>query len=633
VLKLTRAVVPLSEGEAVEFDAEGHQLFKVKNGPGYEAGDRVERAPVRSRLRAKDTALLPAFEYYMDQEIAAEEHTARRLLTLHGGGSEAARALAPAFEVLGPGRREELGHQLDALRDQYDDDALRAAFFALVDSPEVSALLCEVPAATREALTGAGAQPLADALVSSEAGLFTDLLAMARGDDDRLAVRLFDVLLEGEEVREYRASLSAFGTLALETLEKNGRLFILSCGSSFHAAKAAALFFNELARTEVIPVLPGELRGQYLRTLREGDALIAVSQSGETKDLIDVVNQVIATGIPVRRVALVNNLSSTLAQEKSELVIPLRCGPEIAVPATKRFMSQLVVFYLLALELAERRLAVAAPGPDTNEARAALAEHAARFARLPELLRATMAETGPALEEAAELLYLAPSMHILAIRLTAVAKEGALKIREVVLNHTEGYEGSEFKHGPNTILGFNTLFGPLQLERLLTALAARLGDGAGGPTLSHELETLFAADAGGGAGRFDMGELQRALRADYPLIYVTGPAELDVNLTISQLNTHKIRGASTVVIAEDSAQLMQAAKKPPADNADYRSVYVALPKTGDTLLTVFSSTLALQRLALLMSRRKKAYLDRLGFVDHGVHPDVPKNVSKSITVD
>jgi hypothetical protein len=62
-------------------------------------------------------------------------------------------------------------------------------------------------------------------------------------------------------------------------------------------------------------------------------------------------------------------------------------------------------------------------------------------------------------------------------------------------------------------------------------------------------------------------------------------------------------------------------------------VYVPLPRTNDNLMAAFSATVALQRLALKMSVRKMQYLDQLGVKDHGVHPDVPKNVSKSITVD
>ncbi|MEM9491726.1 MAG: glutamine--fructose-6-phosphate aminotransferase, partial [Myxococcota bacterium] len=111
------------------------------------------------------------------------------------------------------------------------------------------------------------------------------------------------------------------------------------------------------------------------------------------------------------------------------------------------------------------------------------------------------------------------------------------------------------------------------------------------------------------------------------------PDERDVHLTISQINTHKIRGAMTVVIAEDNAELRLGANKPPAGNEAYRSVYITLPRTNDTMMAMFSATVVLQRLALKMSLLKMNYLDRLGLKEHGVHPDVPKNVSKSITVD
>ncbi|MDD5316536.1 MAG: hypothetical protein PHX33_05905, partial [Candidatus Cloacimonetes bacterium] len=60
---------------------------------------------------------------------------------------------------------------------------------------------------------------------------------------------------------------------------------------------------------------------------------------------------------------------------------------------------------------------------------------------------------------------------------------------------------------------------------------------------------------------------------------------------------------------------------------------IMLPKTADSLMTFFSATIVLQLLALRMSIRKMKKLDLLGVKDHGVHPDVPKNVSKSITVD
>ncbi len=127
----------------------------------------------------------------------------------------------------------------------------------------------------------------------------------------------------------------------------------------------------------------------------------------------------------------------------------------------------------------------------------------------------------------------------------------------------------------------------------------------------------------------------RSLYTNYPLVFVTGPAEKDVNLTVSQINSRKIRGADIYVVAERSQALYDAISKyqPMPHEGEYRFGYVELPRTDDDLLPFFTSTLALQLLALHMSIRKLTLLDKLGLEAHGVHPDSPKNVSKSITVD
>lgn len=646
ILKLTRVVVPITEGEFVEYDPTGHRIYgiedrtlKTANGPvKARAGEPVEREPVRSRLRAKDTALVPPFETFMDQEISAQEQTAREVVTVFLGGSDAARA---AKDLALPG---EISSRLDTLRDQYDDARIRPLFHGLVDHPDFRALLEHVPAAIASA----------QHLHSAEAGFFADLLLMARSPSDALAVRVLDAVLEADEVREYASAVARFGEMCEAAVAARGRIYVICCGSSYHAAKAASMFFNELARVELTPSLPGEFRAQSARSLADGDLVIAVSQSGETKDLIDVLNDVIASGKAVGRIGLVNNVNSTLAQEKSDLVIPLRCGPEIAVPATKSFMNQMVAFYCLALHVAERRLAARGAASDPVLARD-LEVRREKLPSLPALLRETFDSTDVDIEVAAKLLYLCPSIHLLATRISAVAKEGALKIREVVLNHTEGFEASEFKHGPNTILGFNTVLGPHRVDAMLKRLGFQLRNlvaqaaEAGMPADSTERLIQAATDSVlsptstpfslGNAERalfekqFDRDELVGELYADYPLVYITGPDERDVALTVSQINTHKIRGASTVIIAEDHPALRGAATKAPVDNPSYRSVTITLPRTDDTLMVMFSATVALQRLALKMSLLKKHYLDRLEIAEHGVHPDVPKNVSKSITVD
>jgi glutamine---fructose-6-phosphate transaminase (isomerizing) len=650
VLKLTQVVVPLTEGEFVEHTAEGYQVHAAAT------GEPLSRTPVRSRLRAKDTELQPRFDTFMEQEISAQEQTCREVVTVFSGGSEAVQVLRPYLESLSAQDQAAITAAMENLRDQYADDQIRASFFDLVDGAAMQRLLAAVPPEVRVAGTDARPQLLADRLVSSEAGFFTDLLLMSRDVGDLLAVRLMDALLERVEVEEFAAAVERFAELCAAALSRGGRIFVVCCGTSFHAAKAAALFFNEIARVELVPVLPGEFRGQHAGALRDGDLFIAVSQSGETKDLIDVMNYVIASGREIERVALVNNVSSTLAQEKCGLVIPLRCGPEIAVPATKSFMNQMAVLYCLALRLGQRRLpSLQLSDQDRAAAGAVIEERLELLPSLPDLIRETFDSTQAEVDRAAQHLFLAPSIHILATRITAVAKEGALKVREVVLNHTEGYEGSEFKHGPNTILGFNTLFGPLEVDALLKKLGQTLDSitreahERGMTTLSLRKLVQAGTDAVFSlstvpfglnreerevlAGALDRSELIDELYADYPLIYITGPDEQDVHLTVSQINTHKIRGASTVVIAEEQHALRQAATKAPADNPRYHAVYITLPRTNDTLMTVFSSTVVLQRLALKMSELKMQYLDRLGVKDHGVHPDVPKNVSKSITVD
>lgn len=633
VLKLTRHVVPLFEHEFVQFDATSYQVYDLRDGGDDGAGTPIVREPTRSRLAASDTELRPPFSSFMEQEIHDQADTSRDVIRIFERGSQGARDASPliagwsadkvqAVEAVGERLLEE--EQAEALLEQLATLPKLHHFAELSRHLRAVAAVAAPSADAPVESSGARRLPTADpsgaacpTLFSSERVFLGELWAQARNDVERDAVSTLDAFWEAREIADDIAVIDAFCTACLNALEHSGRLYVVCCGTSYHAAKVAALFFAELAGVELTPLLPGEFRGQHSATLRDGDLLIAVSQSGETKDLIDVVNGVIASGLDVVRVAIVNNVNSTLAQEKCNIVLPLHCGPEIAVPATKSFINQLTMFFGLALELAGRH-----PRDE-----AALAARRRGFAQIPSLIERTLAVTDEPLDRAAELLYLTPSMHLLATRLIGVAKEGALKVREVVLNHTEGFEGSEFKHGPNTILGFNTIFGPTQIDRLLDILGERLAPLVGSESspsdrvaATHELLN-------------DRGALLNELGVDYPLVYITGPEPRDVALTVSQLNTHKIRGASTVVIAEEDAALRGAAEKFPADNPDYRAIYVTLPTTGDTLLTVFSAIVALQRLALKMSLAKLAWLEERDIRDHGVHPDVPKNVSKSITVD
>lgn len=630
VLKLTRTLVPLGEGEFAEFTATEHQVYRFASLPAEpEVPIAVERKSVRSFLRTADTGLVAPFTTFMQQEIFAEEETCRGVVRLFSGGSALAHALDAKLGKLSDPQREDLKRATADLFDATSDVALRAVLENVHRTKTVEDLVHAV----KVHLGGLDRQE--QALCSAEQGLLADLLNLAGSAAQRQTVRLMDGVLEHDEVQAWGKAVETLTARCADAVAGHRRIFVLCCGTSFHAAKTAALFYNEIAGCEITPLLPGEFRAQAARTLRDGDVVIGVSQSGETKDLIDVINDIIRSGKDIFRIALVNNINSTLAQEKSHLVLPLRCGPEIAVAATKSFTNQLAVFYCLALRLAEVLAARGSPGGVQIDAEA-MAQRRRQLGDLPDLIRRTLQSTDSQLDQAAELLFQAPSIHILATRLVAVAKEGALKVREVVLNHTEGFEASEFKHGPNTILGINTVYGIAQVQRAMAAAAQIAVEAAGsGPEVVARLIGQDVARLLTVAGQTgpDRARLFQALYQDYPLVFVTGPDGRDVDLTISQINTHKIRGATVVVLAEEDARLRGAATKPPADNPTYASLYVPLPTTGDTLMTAFSASVALQHLALKMSLRKMAHLDAIGLRDHGVHPDVPKNVSKSITVD
>lgn len=632
VLSMTKILVPLNEKEFCLYTAGEFQVHAVKNGAP------IRRAPVRSRLRVEETKLAPPWRFFMEQEIHAQVSASAKLLALYTGRSERLD-LIRALLAEEPDLVKNVKHAVKALADLTDPDELARRAELLLAAEELRRLVAVAG--------GAGFRPAAEEpFESSYANLLEDLRHL-HPEAAGATLHLIDAVFLLDEVSDISSRIDRFVDRIAEAHEYGSSIYLLACGTSFHAAKTAAIFFDRIAGLNIFPILPGEFRSQYAHSIRDRDVVIGISQSGETKDLIDVYNLVRESGRAATLIAIVNNTNSTLALEKSELYVPLFCGPEIAVPATKSFLNQLLVLYVLALRVAERFAHLGIRRIDGG----ALARAKKNLFRVPSLVEETLRTSGDAVARAAGELHLAPSIHILATGMLGIAKEGALKIREVVLNHTEGFEASEFKHGPNTILGLNTLYGPQELHAFLAAIAGSLeraatdhGKRLGGREAARLLalaadRLLLGKESGVARDREQVAwiadpALFSALYRPYPLVFVTGPNERDVNLTISQINTHKIRGASVFMIAEENPFLREAVEKSPdLPGASYRCGYIPLPETGDEILCAFTSAVVLQTLALAMSVRKMELLDRLGLLDHGVHPDAPKNVSKSITVD
>ncbi|MCF7919569.1 MAG: SIS domain-containing protein [Candidatus Cloacimonetes bacterium] len=661
VLKFTKVLVNMREGEFIEFKDEHYQVFafrdvKVKrpNLPdlNFSAGDKIAKEPVISRLRAEDTELIKPYKYFMEQEIHAEVDTTGKLVKLFQGGSNTCHYMLDFIHSI------TLYDELNELRHSIVNEEMPQAQLKLFNDYVFSVKGEYFFTQAQKMYPRIYAELFKEKFdrkyfFSYDKNIFLELMGSDYNKSKQLLAKALDSITEEMDVHNFDSQVNSFLNLMENTISNNGKIYTIACGTSFHATKVASLFFNEIACQAIIPVLPGDFRGQYSSSLRDNDVIIGVSQSGETKDLIDIFNDVEASGKNVKLVVLVNNVNSTLGQEKSDVCIPIYCGPEMAVPATKSFMNQIMLFYYLAIKTALMKFDKV-PDKMNGVVKENIEKRLNSIHKIPLLLDETIQTTADQIEYVAGKAYMEPSMHILATKLTGVAKEGALKIRETVLNHTEGGEASEFKHGPNTILGKNTIYGIKNVRALVKDMNQNLFQlhrKAQAKNISPEevmkinsdIETyifqrIFPFDlTKDGTNMFeqhvkDYDFFQKIYR-NYPLLYITGPDQRDINLTISQINTHKIRGADTFVIAEENDDLLNNAMTNPHDKGYYGWGYIPLPKTGDTMMTIFSASVVLQLLALKMSIKKMAYLDRIGIIGHGVHPDVPKNVSKSITVD
>ena len=213
------------------------------------------------------------------------------------------------------------------------------------------------------------------------------------------------------------------------------RLSIVACGTSFHAGLAARYWFERLARLPVDLDVASEFRYRDPPAVA-GTVGLFVSQSGETADTLAAMRRFMAAGAPA--LAIVNVPESSIARE-ARAVLPTLAGPEIGVASTKAFTTQLATLACLALAFARARGAIGAD----EEARlaAALLEVPARAADVLE--RADrIADVADGIHRARDVLFIGRGTS------WAIAREGALKLKEISYIHAEAYAAGELKHGP-----------------------------------------------------------------------------------------------------------------------------------------------------------------------------------------
>ncbi len=242
--------------------------------------------------------------------------------------------------------------------------------------------------------------------------------------------------------------LGGFNTKDLDGIE---RIYILGCGTSWHAALVGKFLIEEFARIPVEVDLSSEFR--YRDPLVGRNTLvIAISQSGETADTLAAIGKARKEGAKI--ISICNVLESSLTRV-SDYNLMTHAGPEIGVASTKAFTTQLVAIYLLALYLGRRRNRrdqVLGIDPVRGIDQERGVELVQELLHLPHQIKEIL-ENDDAIERLAraythntDFLYLGRSINY------PIALEGALKLKEISYIHAEGYPAGEMKHGPIALI-------------------------------------------------------------------------------------------------------------------------------------------------------------------------------------
>ncbi|MFO7624579.1 MAG: glutamine--fructose-6-phosphate transaminase (isomerizing) [Anaerolineales bacterium] len=238
----------------------------------------------------------------------------------------------------------------------------------------------------------------------------------------------------------------------IERMKNARNLYFIGCGTSYHACLIGAIYFAQIAGRAVIPVLAPQFMPQYGPAVDSQDVGLFVSQSGETKDVLNALEVAEAKGMATY--SLANVIGSTLTRA-TICSLPLCCGYEISVPATKTFTNQVVTFLYLAYRLA---------GRDPKE-----------LEQIPALMDETLAMVAEQVESLAAEMNPWNDLYCLGFGATyPIALEGALKLKEITYAHCEGMLSTEFKHGPLSAVskGFPILFaaGPQDVPLIVSGL-------------------------------------------------------------------------------------------------------------------------------------------------------------------
>jgi len=250
------------------------------------------------------------------------------------------------------------------------------------------------------------------------------------GDATKQGYRFFMLkeIMEQPQVVEDAAAQDKelFAEIALDIL-RAGQVIVTACGTSRYAALVGRYLFSRVGRKFCDVVMGSEFH-YFADSVDKDTVVLAVSQSGETADVIEGVKVAKAAGAKV--ISIVNRPMSQLA-DLSHRVIYLNCGPELCVAATKSFLSQLAVFYLLSFAMVN----------SFDKAVANLKSISSEVSKTIDWSNDKIERVSQELKTKNDFYYIARGINF------AIASEGALKMKEISYIHAEGMPAGELKHG------------------------------------------------------------------------------------------------------------------------------------------------------------------------------------------
>ena len=216
---------------------------------------------------------------------------------------------------------------------------------------------------------------------------------------------------------------------SIELIRHAKNIYITGSGTSYNSSLIAKQILSKYAKIKSEPIISSELQFSP-DIVEEGSILIAISQSGESADVLEAVR--IAKKANCKIIAIVNLLTSSLAR-KADVVIGMNCGPEIGVAATKSFTAQLVILYKMVQKLSNDNITI-------------------NFEKFSESILKIL-ENPIKIQEIAKKLKDVSDIYILGRGINfPIAIESALKLKELTYIHAEGIAGGELKHGPLALM-------------------------------------------------------------------------------------------------------------------------------------------------------------------------------------